>query len=193
MRWFRRSDTGDKVPAELEPYYENRGGWRLWVRRIVALVVLLALLFLLAWGVRGLYNRVTGDDADQGKTNKQLTEQKRDRDNKDDKQAEKDTGTSTNGAENKPSDDNQTASNSDSSSQDNQNQTSGSAATNQDNQTAGSGQATVPASGDASGNTAATGTEPLPNTGPEDVISSVLAASLIGAIFHRLVLVRARR
>ena len=194
MKLFRRTDTGDKVPAELEPYYENRGGWRLWVRRIVAVAVLLALLFLLAWGARGLYNRVTDDGADQGgKTNNQLTEEKRDRDNQQDKKPTEQQGGAARGggtAPDQPSGDRPT-NNGGTTTQNNQGQTSGTATDQPSQQTDRSGgQATVPASGDESGNMAAKEGEPLPNTGPEDALVTALAAGIFGGLMHRFILSR---
>ena len=46
--WFGQKKTNNEIIG-LDGYYDQPGGWKLWVRRIVGIVAVLALVFAFAW------------------------------------------------------------------------------------------------------------------------------------------------
>lgn len=57
----RRNDN--QVPSELEPYYDGPK-WRVWVRRAVYVILVLAVLFGIFLLGRAVYRGVTNNDSD---------------------------------------------------------------------------------------------------------------------------------
>lgn len=69
--WFgRKSDTGI---SGIDGYYDQPGGWRLWVRRIVGIFVILALLAAFIWAATWVYDSVTNDNVENGEESGQVT------------------------------------------------------------------------------------------------------------------------
>lgn len=50
------------VPVELEPFYEQEPAWRIWLRRILAVAVLAALVAAIIWAAVTVYRQVTNND-----------------------------------------------------------------------------------------------------------------------------------
>jgi cytoskeletal protein RodZ len=59
MKLFRRNQQTD-IPADLEPYVAR--DWRLWVRRLVGIIALLALCALIVWAGVKVFRSVTEDE-----------------------------------------------------------------------------------------------------------------------------------
>lgn|GEM_PF-2921087 len=175
MKLFgRKSDEQQPVVPQLEQYYAEEPKWKLWVRRIVAVLVVLLIVFAIGWAAWAVYNRVTDDGVDESDTN---------------------TGSSQN--ESGASQDTDGGEDSDTTTGDSSSDTSGDSDNSDDSATGGgtsnSGQnrggATVPAAGDASGNESYT----MPKTGPADTVLIVAGAALVGALGHYTVSRRALR
>lgn len=61
MKFLRRNTDTTNVPPELESYYDQ-GGWKLWVRRIVGVLALLAILAAIVWAAIWVFNAIAGND-----------------------------------------------------------------------------------------------------------------------------------
>lgn len=57
----RNTDDSD-VPPELKPYYEQNG-WRMWLRRVVGVVLLLAIAAAMVWAAVWVFGAITGDNS----------------------------------------------------------------------------------------------------------------------------------
>lgn len=67
MKLFRRTDTSQQVPAELQPYYDEPT-WKVWVRRAVYIIMALLVLFVIVWAGWAVYKSVTDDGSEKPKT-----------------------------------------------------------------------------------------------------------------------------
>lgn len=158
--WFgRKTNTGDL--SGIEGYYDQPGGWRLWMRRIIGVLVILLLLAVFAWAAMWVYQSVTDDSADSSSESGQVDSPG---DNAIDdggvgsgtegESSSTDGGTDSSGTSSEGSSD---------SSSTNDSSTSGdSDSTNSDGSTADE---SMPQTGDDSGDTPADSTEVLPATG----------------------------
>lgn len=162
MKLFRRSDTNETVPPELEQYYDEQPRWKLWVRRIVGVIVLLLIVFAIGWAAWAVYNRVTDDGVDEN--------------NNDQNQNSQNEGQSSdNEHEQNGGSDHEAGSGSTSGGSSNGTQGSANGQSGQDGTAT-----TVPAAGDESGNAAAS----MPKTGPENVFIIAGVAVILGAGSH---------
>jgi cytoskeletal protein RodZ len=66
MKLFSR-DKNQNVPADLEPYMTGVNNWRMWVRRIVAIVVLIVLVAAVVWAGVKVYSSVVDDNTEMTK------------------------------------------------------------------------------------------------------------------------------
>lgn len=132
MKLFNRKPKATNIPAELEPYYSKTPTWRVVVRRIFAVILILAVIVALVWAVRAVYRQVT-NDGDEHKTTE--TSQQQDDDTQRDKATDASSDNESNGAREQTND-------ADTATGANGNATSGEA-----NSTAGDGE-TMPRTGD---------------------------------------------
>jgi hypothetical protein len=59
----------EAVPAELEAFYEREPAAKRWARRILAIIIIVALVAGLAWAAMKVYEQVTNRDVDMPGTN----------------------------------------------------------------------------------------------------------------------------
>lgn len=63
MALFRKKQK-EAVPAELEAFYEQEPTWKRVGRRILAILIVVAILALLVWAAMRVYEQVTNRDVD---------------------------------------------------------------------------------------------------------------------------------
>ncbi len=78
MALFRRDNSKEKVPTELEQYYD-RPLWQVWLRRILVVIIVAVLVLGVFMLARAVYRSVT-DNGDSGGTG-QTTQQAQDENN----------------------------------------------------------------------------------------------------------------
>ena len=177
MKLFRKKTTNDPVVPQLEQYYDDQRGWKLWVRRIIGILIVLVIVFAIGWAAWAVYNRVTDDGLDDGSIDSQTSQ--------DGTQTPSDTTTKKEGSDSENSTD-ETANDSQ----------AAAPATGNDDDSSSTGTATDSAkdqSASAATDSTAGKGEPaqtIPKTGPADTAALVIGASVIGAVAHRLLLSR---
>lgn len=65
MAFIRKDDSKEKVPAELEQYYD-RPLWQVWLRRILMVIIVAILVLGIFMLGRAVYRSVTNNDDSQG-------------------------------------------------------------------------------------------------------------------------------
>jgi len=173
MPLFRRKK--EAVPAELEPFYEKEPTWRIWLRRIVAVLVLILLIAAIIWAAVTVYRQVTNQDV-----------------------AVENNGpeTSENQPEGLPEDsENEQGSNNDQTTNDDQaDEQNGTTGGSTDEQSGGTGSTgtgdnndDTTSGSDTTGGVQQEGTTgDLPSTGPADVAVFVLVATVLGAAGYQV-------
>lgn len=75
MALFRKDDSKEKVPTELEQYYD-RPLWQIWLRRILVVIITAVLVLGVFMLGRAVYRSVTddGDSQGSGQTTQQADE-----------------------------------------------------------------------------------------------------------------------
>src|SRR5688500_15586471 len=63
MALFRKKQK-EVVPAELEAFYEQEPTWKRIGRRVLAILIVVAILALLVWAAMRVYEQVTNRDVD---------------------------------------------------------------------------------------------------------------------------------
>lgn len=160
------------VPAELEAFYEREPAGKRWARRILAIIIIVALVAGLAWAAMKVYEQVTNRDVDM--------------DNKGPETAQQDTQ----GATDTAGDDDAAAPSDDSATSGQESATSGTATdqpaaptTSTDSQAGKEGVVD-------SGAVSTTNDENLPSTGPADVLWVIFGAVTVGALGYQIKLRR---
>lgn len=169
MKLFGKKDAGQQpVVPQLDQYYTDEPRWKVWVRRIVGIVVVLLIVFAIGWAAWAVYNRVTDDGVDEGNngTDSSQNEGGAIQDGTDTEAGQED-GTSTH----------------DSSSTDEDNHDTTGSATSDPNK---GGDASTPAP--ASDSAAKT----MPATGPADTALVVVSAAAVGTLGHYILNRRAK-
>lgn len=180
MPLFRRKK--EAVPAELEPFYEKEPTWRIWLRRVVALLVLIALIAAIVWAAVTVYRQVTNQDVAVDNNGSETSEGDSDQipylpdGSGDDEQS---SGADGQGSE-------QPADNDDSTSE----QTDGAAGGSNGANGSQDGTGSTDQSGGSNGGAAQGDADNLPNTGPADVAVIVLVATVLGAAGYQIKLRR---
>jgi cytoskeletal protein RodZ len=84
MALFRKKDSNEQIPAELERYYD-RPTWQVWLRRIGALAIVVFILLAVFMLARAVYRNVTddGDNAGKNSSQSQSEAEKKNTDNQD--------------------------------------------------------------------------------------------------------------
>lgn len=160
----------EAVPAELEAFYEREPAAKRWARRILAIIIIVALVAGLAWAAMKVYEQVTNRDVDMGTNGGETAQQ------------------DTQGATDESTDDGAATPGEDSATTE-QEGTAGEEATDQpttsstDDQTAQEGVVD-------SGAVSATNDENLPSTGPADVLWIVLGIAAVSSLIYQLKLRR---
>lgn len=172
MPLFRRRK--EAVPAELEPFYEKEPTWRIWLRRIVAVLVLIALIAAIIWAAVTVYRQVTNQDVAVENNGPETSENQPEGlpEDTDDQQGSSDDQAANDGQA------------------DEQNGATGSGA---DEQSGGSGSTGTSNDDSTTGGTGSVGgvqqestTGDLPSTGPADVAVFVLVATVLGAAGYQI-------
>lgn len=83
MKLFNRKPKTTQIPTELEPYYSNQSGWRVWARRVLTVIVIIAVLFALVWAARAVYRQITDNDTGTSNETSQTERDKSKSDNAD--------------------------------------------------------------------------------------------------------------
>ncbi|HEX8182955.1 MAG TPA: hypothetical protein VF575_05145 [Candidatus Saccharimonadales bacterium] len=165
MKLFnRKNNTAAAIPEDLQPYYSNKqSGIKRWTGPILRILLLLAVLALLIFGVSWLVRQFTKDDPKNaaGQTSSQ---------NIPDPAAEKPAG-----------DQGKTGTSSTSTAKP-------AAPAAQSPTTPGSGSAATP--GTAAAPAAGSGPDTLANAGPTETFALFAVVTMVGAFVHRLYTVR---
>lgn len=159
--WFGRKTDNSDI-AGLDGYYDQPGGWRLWVRRIIGVLAILALLAAFIWAATWVYGSVTDDTVDGGEESGQVTSP-----GDDSIDTGTTTGDGTTGGEGTDGAAGSNSSNGGSTSGTDSTTTDGTGSTGSTGTGSGSGaeDTSMPRTGDDSGDTPTSTTDVLPATG----------------------------